>query len=154
MSNETRDMLHENMMSIKERLSDIMAAIEGDLPYFEGEPELPDGAAGWSDGGYLIDAEGNDFKDEDGYYVELIDLPDALDPHDYLADYPLEVVDERGREFAVVLGTGGPHIEIAADGLAGARLEGYWGGERVTLYGDVFDKVLDWFIDRALMTYL
>lgn len=73
---------------------------------------------------------------------------DEYDAQEYLHDWPLEVVDERGREFAVVLGTGGPHIEIAADGLAGARLEGCWGGERVTLYGDVFDKVLDWFIER------
>jgi len=83
---------------------------------------------------------------DDGVPYE--DECDEYDATDYLAEYPLEVVNERGREFAVVIGTGGPHIEIAADGLRKARLEGYWGGERVTLFGDVFDEVLDWFIDR------
>ena len=80
--------------------------------------------------------------------VPYEDEGDEYDAADYLSELPLEIVDERGREFAVVIGTGGPHIEIAADGLRKARLEGYWGGECVTLFGDVFDEVLDWFIDR------
>lgn len=63
-------------------------------------------------------------------------------------EYPLEVVDERGREFAVVLCTGGPHIEVVADGLCSARLEGYWAGSRCTRSGDYLSTFLDYFIDR------
>jgi hypothetical protein len=62
--------------------------------------------------------------------------------------YPLEVVDERGREYGVLICTGGPHIEIVADGGNRARLEGYWRGSRCTLSGDYFDVFLDYFIDR------
>jgi hypothetical protein len=65
-----------------------------------------------------------------------------------ISEYPLEIVDERGKEFAVVISTGGPHIEVVADGLSDARLEGYWWGERVTRYGDAFSTFLDYFIDR------
>jgi hypothetical protein len=84
-------------------------------------------------------------------YAELVDeycepcLPD--DAGD-ITDYPLEVVDERGREYAVVICTGGPHIEVVADGVNRARLEGYWWGSRCTLSGDYFDVFLDYFIDR------
>jgi hypothetical protein len=84
-------------------------------------------------------------------YAELVDefyepcLPD--DAGD-ISDYPLEIVDERGREFAVVICTGGPHIEVVADGGNSARLEGYWWGSRCTLSGDYFDVFLDWFIER------
>lgn len=65
-----------------------------------------------------------------------------------ISEYPLEIVDERGREFAVVICTGGPHIEVVADGGYDARLEGYWAGERVTLSGDAFNTFLDYFIER------
>ena len=70
------------------------------------------------------------------------------DPHDYLTEYAVEVVDERGRNFAVVVTTGGPHIEIEADGQGIAYLSGYWGGEHTVLSGQVFDAVLDYFIER------
>lgn len=65
-----------------------------------------------------------------------------------ISEYPLEIVDERGREFAVVLSTGGPHIEVVADGLSSARLEGYWWGDRATLHGDYLSTFLDYFIER------
>lgn len=68
-----------------------------------------------------------------------------------LREYPLEIVDERGREFAVVLCIGGPHIEIVADGWHDARLAGYWWGESETLWEDAqasFTTVLDYFIKR------
>jgi hypothetical protein len=84
-------------------------------------------------------------------YAELVDefyepcLPDGAGD---ITDYPLEIVDERGREFAVVICIGGPHIEIVANGGNRARLEGYWCGSRCTLSGDYFDVFLDWFIDR------
>lgn len=63
-------------------------------------------------------------------------------------DYPLEVVDQRGREFAVLVTFGGPNIWVMADGDRSARLEGYWGGEHVTLTGSHFDTFLNYFIDR------
>jgi hypothetical protein len=84
-------------------------------------------------------------------YAELVDefyepcLPDGLGD---ISDYPLEIVDERGREYAVVICTGGPHIEVVADGGNRARIEGYWWGSRCTLTGDYFDVFLDWFIER------
>jgi hypothetical protein len=84
-------------------------------------------------------------------YAELVDefyepcLPDGAGD---ISDYPLEIVDERGREFAVVICTGGPHIEVVADGVGQARLEGYWAGSRCTLSGGYFDVFLDWFIER------
>lgn len=65
-----------------------------------------------------------------------------------IGEYPLEVVDERGRPFAVVIGTGGPHIEVTADGDSSARLVGYHGSDKAYRYGDVFDTFLDWFIER------
>lgn len=65
-------------------------------------------------------------------------------------EYPLEIVDERGRQFAVVLSTGGPHIELVADGSRRARLAGYWWGESHELDDDAFDIVLDYFIDRKV----
>ncbi|OMC55390.1 hypothetical protein A5747_13435 [Mycobacterium sp. IS-836] len=74
--------------------------------------------------------------------------PDDFDYTESLQEWPLEIVDERGREFAVVLSTGGPHVEVVADGLSSPRLEGYWGGERVTRYGDYLSTFLDYFIER------
>ena len=44
--------------------------------------------------------------------------------------------------------TGGPHIEVVADGGCSARLEGYWWGDTYTLHRDYFDTFLDYFIDR------
>jgi hypothetical protein len=65
-------------------------------------------------------------------------------------EYPLEIIDERGRQFAVVLSTGGPHIEIVADGSRKATLAGYWWGESHELYDDAFDILLNYFIDRTV----
>lgn len=65
-----------------------------------------------------------------------------------LAEYALEVVSEVGKPYAVVLCTGGPHIEVTADGAGEARLEGYWWGLRDTHYGAIYSEFLDWWIDR------
>ena len=65
-----------------------------------------------------------------------------------ISEYPFEVIDERGREFAVVLRTGDPHIEVAADGLHDARLEGYWAGEHITFTGEHYSTFLEYFIVR------
>jgi|APFre7841882724_1041349.scaffolds.fasta_scaffold225688_1 hypothetical protein len=67
-----------------------------------------------------------------------------------IGEYPKEIVDERGKQFAVVICTGGPHIEVAANGIDGpARLKGHWRGHRCTINGDQFDPFLDYFINRA-----
>ena len=66
-------------------------------------------------------------------------------------DYPLAVISEVGRPYTVVLCTGGPHIEIVAEGLNTARLEGYWWGSRATRhdYGEMpLTRLLDFFIER------
>jgi hypothetical protein len=95
--------------------------------------------------------ESHGLGDDAELYAELVDefyepcLPDGAGD---ITDYPLDIVDERGREFAVVICTGGPHIEVVADGGNRARLEGYWWGSRCTLSGDYFDVFLDWFIER------
>lgn len=93
----------------------------------------------WGDDG---DYEYSDFAAE----RNTADVPTVDDSS--IDEYPLEVVDERGKEFAVVLCTGGPHIEVAADGGNTARLEGYWWGDRWTIHGDHFDTFLDYFIER------
>ena len=65
----------------------------------------------------------------------------------YLDEMPLEVVKEVGTPLAVVLTTGGPHIEIVKDSRGGpAHLEGSWGSGIVTLYNEVFTWALDYFI--------
>ena len=66
-------------------------------------------------------------------------------------DYPLEIVNERGKDYAVVLCTGGPQIEVTAHGLNNARLEGYWWGTRSTRHdygGFPLTTFLDFFIER------
>ena len=68
-------------------------------------------------------------------------------------DYPLEIVNEVGKDYAVVLCTGGPQIEVTAYGLNNARLEGYWWGTRSTRHdrtveGNPLTTFLDFFIER------
>jgi hypothetical protein len=54
------------------------------------------------------------------------------DGYEYLEAMPLEIVWEVGEEFAVVLGTGGPHTEITGGGRGGGyELHCYWGGHTV-----------------------
>lgn len=62
--------------------------------------------------------------------------------------WPLEIIVAVGRPFTVVLSTGGPHIEIMADGYDSARVVGYWAGETVTRYPAGADTVLDYFTGR------
>ena len=138
MSNDTSDELYRMMLGIRDRLTDVMECIDKGRPYTE--DDLPEG----------YECDGSAVLGPDGDEVDPDDVPGVEwhDPHDYLMKRPLEVVDERGRNFAVVLTVGGPHIEIEAEGYGRPALKGYWAGERVTLTGGVFDRVLDWFIDR------
>lgn len=98
---------------------------------------------------------GNTFTDD--HYVtedETDDEPTVRDDRGNgtpISEWPLDIVDERGREFAVLITYGGPNIWLTADGLSDARLVGYWGGETVTLWDDSvgsFTAVLDYFIER------
>jgi hypothetical protein len=68
-----------------------------------------------------------------------VDVDDVDDDavHTFLAEYPLEIVHEVGQPFTVVLGTGGPHVEIEGrvrdGGLVSAEFAIYWGTDsRVT----------------------
>ena len=74
--------------------------------------------------------------------MDLADVRDfESDPREELEESVLEIVWEKGEPFAVVLGTGGPHIEIRGgtrhDGMT-YRLVGYWAGEKVELW-DLID---------------
>lgn len=75
------------------------------------------------------------------------------DPADgyYWSEYPLEIVDVRGRPFAVVLSSGGPHIEVTANGWEDAKLVGSHGQHTVTLWDDAnntLTRFLELFITR------
>ena len=73
---------------------------------------------------------------------------DACGNESPIWEWPLSVEVKIGRPLAVVIGTGGPHIEIVQDlSGGGAKLAGYWGGEQVYRYGDEFQTVLDYFTD-------
>lgn len=73
--------------------------------------------------------------------------PDRDALQEYLDELPLELVWEVGEEFAVVLGTGGPHTEIVGGSpRSGAyRLECYWGGHRATRSGEAVTRTGDYF---------
>lgn len=79
---------------------------------------------------------------------------DDADPWEELRELPLEVVWEPGEPYAVVLSTGGPHVEIRGgtrhDG-PGYALYGYWGGEEMRLVpqGDAVELTGEWFRDLA-----
>lgn len=65
-----------------------------------------------------------------------------------ISEWPLSVEVKVGRPLAVVISTGGPHIEIVHDLSEGsAKLAGYWGGEQVYRHGKEFQTVLDYFTD-------
>ncbi|OHT47929.1 hypothetical protein BKG71_18715 [Mycobacteroides chelonae] len=85
--------------------------------------------------------------EQDGIYVEF-DEPTVDETP--INEYPLEVVDERGKEFAVVISAGGPHVEVVANGGSTPRLAGYWGGEKVTLHdSEALETFMDYFIERG-----
>ena len=78
-------------------------------------------------------------------FVEQISdgVDDPIVDDQCLDEWPLELIGEIGRCWAVTICTGGPHIEVTADGQYAARLEGYWGDDRYTLCGEYLDTFLD-----------
>lgn len=92
--------------------------------------------------------------------TELWQAIDAGEPYDgnddageYLSEMPLEIVYAMGRPFTVVLGTGGPHVEITADAYAGkvhdTTLHVYWGGEHVMGGKYVVERTAQHFLEYA-----
>ena len=96
-----------------------------------------------------VDLKDQGYLAEDGviYSVEDHEAP-TVDGTD-IVSYGLELVTEVGRPWTWVLGTGGPHIEIVADGSDCARLVGYLGGERVERSGYHIDRVLDYMLETV-----
>lgn len=85
---------------------------------------------------------------------ELWDAIDAgeeyegQDAQEYLDELPLEIVWEQGEPFAVVLGTGGPHVEITGGGRSsgsGYQLDVYWAGERATVRSEAITRTGEYF---------
>jgi acetylornithine deacetylase/succinyl-diaminopimelate desuccinylase-like protein len=71
---------------------------------------------------------------------------EGQDAREYLDEWPLEVVWEKGEPFAVVLGTGGPHVEITGGGRQGAyTLWVYWGGDKSAASGAAITRTGDYF---------
>ncbi|AEK08980.1 hypothetical protein PBI_HENRY_136 [Mycobacterium phage Henry] len=89
----------------------------------------------------------------DTWVIELdeFDEPTIVDEYGNespISEFPISVEVKIGRPLAVVIGTGGPHIEIVQDLSDGpAKLAGYWGSENVYRYGDEFQTVLDYLTD-------
>ena len=86
-------------------------------------------------------------------FTEILDAAaagnDELSDGTNIWEYPLEIINEVGRPWTVVLTVGGPHIEVTQDGHHMATLEGYWGGDKHTLYDDhekTLERILDLYI--------
>ena len=94
----------------------------------------------------------------DGYVSTLNLLWDHIDrdeefegesPIDYLDAMPLELVWEPGEPFAVVLGVGGPHVEITGGGRQGGyELTVYWGGNPVVRRGEAITRTGEYFREQ------
>lgn len=124
MSTETRDMLYNHLRSTRDTIEQLVEALQVGDSYIN----------------VMTHESADELPDDDDEWTDL---------HEYMQDYPLEVVDERGRNYAVVLTTGGPHIEVEAEGMGRAALHGYWGGEHVVLSGSALDDFLDHYIERG-----
>lgn len=111
MSEETRNMLTEQLKGTREHLAELWDRIDGPDPH-------------------------------------VYDDDDANSAYEEIDQLPLEIVWEKGEPFAVVLGTGGPHIEIRGgtrhDGQSYA-LHGYWAGVHVMISGESITRTGDYF---------
>jgi hypothetical protein len=161
MTDSTRDMLYKNMLGIRETIREYVRQIEsgeyGDHwtvtyvdPTSGNEKQwLGVSAIGEYEAMESVMTKNTNLSDDfTNYDAELESADEPTFDETPISEYLLEVVDERGREYAVVLCTGGPHIEVVADGLYDARLVGYWSGETFTMHGDIFSTFLDYFIER------
>ena len=138
MTQSTADMLYDQIRNTARMLNEVWDAIDGT------KCETCDGT------GYVTDEDGN----EEGDMCDTCDgegkitTYEGQDAREYLEEMPLEIVWEKGEPFAVVLGTGGPHIEIRGgtrhDG-SGYAIHGYWTGEHVTWSGEGVSRTGEYF---------
>ena len=95
--------------------------------------------------GVFLPRELVDIEESDDGTCDEPTIVDDDGNHESIYDWPLEVVVKIGRPLAVVISTGGPHIEIVQDlGEGSAHLVGYWGGEKLIRHGSEFQTVLDY----------
>lgn len=100
-----------------------------------------------------LDEIAKKWKTNDDWYVEKteFDEPTVVDSEGNetrIWDWPLSVEVKIGRPLAVVLGTGGPHVEIAQEvGRGDARLAGYWGSDVIYKHHSALQTVLDYLTD-------
>lgn len=86
--------------------------------------------------------------DDSELYIQHVEADEPTVDDTPISEYQYAIVDERGKPFSILLAGGGPHIEVEAEGLGAATLEGYWTGEHITMRGEHFSTFLDWFIER------
>jgi hypothetical protein len=73
---------------------------------------------------------------------------EGVEAQQYLDEMALEVVWEKGEPFAVVLGIGGPHVEITGGGRAsgsGFQLDVYWAGETAVKRSEAITRTGEYF---------
>lgn len=133
MSDSTQAHCTEQARGTKLLLEEVWQAIDGT----ECETCDGNGYVGAEDAGEICnDCDGTDFV----YTYE------GQDAREYLEELPLEVVWEVGEEFAVVLGTGGPHVEITGGGRNGAyNLHVYWAGDHAQESGSAITRTGEYF---------
>lgn len=141
MTQTTQDMLYDHVRSSARLLDEVWDAIDGK------ECETCHGT-GWAND------DDTDFEECETCDGEgTVNTYEGSDAREYLEEMPLEIVWEKGEPFAVVLGTGGPHIEIRGgtrhDG-SGYQIHGYWAGEHstwssegVTRTGEYFREMVE-----------
>lgn len=106
-----QDQLRKTAEGYRETLAEIWEAADGILAVecFDCE-------------GRGTEADGEECPTCEGAGEIQTDQYEGSDPFEYLDEMPLEIVWEPGEPFAVVLGTGGPHIEITGGGRSGGCL--------------------------------
>ena len=151
MTQSTQDMLYDHVRNTARLLDEVWDAIDGT------ECEKCDGT-GETDTFLLCEDENCDHKlSEMCWGPEDCDACDGdgktytyegSDAREYLDEMPLEIVWEKGEPFAVVLGTGGPHIEIRGgtrhDGSS-YQIHGYWSGEHSTWSSEGVSRTGEYF---------
>jgi RecJ-like exonuclease len=138
MTQSTADMLYDHVRSSARLLDEVWDAIDGT------ECEACDGT------GEIAAQDGDMCEACDG--EGTIHTYEGSDAREYLEEMPLEIVWEKGEPFAVVLGTGGPHIEIRGgtrhDGM-GYAIHGYWAGEHSTWSSEGVERTGEYFREQV-----
>lgn len=160
MSESTRDMLSATLDSVAETVAEYARQIKSGEYGDTWTVTDADGMEVFTDVHASSESElWHDVLPGEPGYDETVDMNDWTAERDEadeptvndtsIDEWPLDVVVKIGRPLAVVVGTGGPHIEIVQEiGGGSAKLAGYWGGEQVYRHGDAFQTVLDYFVDN------